>query len=158
MKKTVIGLFKSMHQVERALREIENSGYANSQISLVVKNSPAAGQLFNEEYAAEVTGDPALGLLHDFDSFLVQANNIEVPDIGTVSAGGPMAGALIQGDKSVSQALTYYGVDTDRAMTVENYVKDGQILAVIETESTKANKVSNILDGYGAHGVEKWSK
>lgn len=158
MKRTVLGLFKSLHQAERALREIENSGYANSQISLVIKNSPAAGQKFNEEYAAEISGDPKLGLLHDFDGFFVQANSIEVPDTGTVSAGGPLAGALIQGDKSIAQALTYYGVDTDRAFEVEKAVNQGQILVVIETESAKANKVANILDGYGAHDVAKWSR
>jgi len=158
LKRTVVGLFKAMHQAERALREIENSGYANSQISLAVKNSPDTGQRLNEEYAAEISGDPALGLLHDFNGFLVQANNIEVPDTGKVSAGGPLAGALIQGDKSISQALTYYGVDTNRAMAIEDYVNKGYILVVVETESSKTNKVANILDGYGAHGVEKWSK
>lgn len=158
MKRTVVGLFKSLHQAERALREIENSGYANSQISLLLRNSPETGRHFNEEYAAEVSADPALGLLHDFDGFLVQANNIEVSELGMVSAGGPLAGALIQGDKSLSQALTYYGVDTDRAIAVEDLVREGQVLTVIETESNKANKVANILDGHGAHGVEKWSK
>ncbi len=158
MKRTVVGLFKSMHQAERALREIENSGYANSQISMVVKNSPSTGQQYNEEYAAEISGDPSLGLLHDFNGLLVQANNIEVTDFGTVSAGGPVAGALLQGDKSIAQTLGYYGVNNDRAMEIENHVMQGDILVVLETEAAKANKVANIIEGYGAHGVEKWNK
>ncbi len=158
MRRTVIGVFKSMHQAERALSQIETEGYANSQISLVIKKQHEPNFSNNMEYAEEITGDPSIGMLHDFDSFLVQADAIDLPGIGSVMAGGPLAGALIQGDKTLAAALTYYGVGGERAAEIENFVDDGYVLAVIETNSTKSGEVANLLSGYGAHLVEKWSK
>lgn len=138
MRRTVIGLFKSLEQAEKALREIENEGFANNQISLAVKKDP----------------DSRL----DFNDFLVQADNINLPDIGNITAGGPLAGALIQGDKSLAESLTYYGVGGERSAEIQNYVNEGYTLAVIETNNEKASQVANILEGQGAHRVEKWSK
>jgi len=158
LRRTVIGLFKSMHQAEMALSEIETEGYANNQISLLVKKEVNRDRDLNEEYAEEITGEPSVGILHDFDSMLVQADNIELPVVGTVTAGGPLAGALIQGDKALAEALSYYGVSGERGAQIENFVSEGYILAVIETNNSKASEVANILNGYGAHRVEKWSK
>ena len=135
MRRTVIGLFKSLDQAERAISEIEMAGLANNQISLVAKRD----------------------LAHT-DGFLVQADNINLPFVGNVTAGGPLAGALIQGDKSLAESLTYYGVGGERTAQIENYVNDGFILAVVETNASKASEVANLLSGYGAHNVEKWSK
>lgn len=158
MRRTIIGVFKSLQQAERALSDIETNGYASSQISVVVKKSsdPSFGN--NSEYAEEITGNPSIGMLHDFDSFLVQADDIELPGIGHCIAGGPLAGALMQGDKPLAGALTYYGVGDESAAQIENFVRDGFVLAVIETNSTKSGEVANLLSGYGAHHVEKWSK
>lgn len=158
LRRTITGLFKSLTQANRALREIETSGFANNQISLVIKKDLNHDFKTNVEYAEEITGDPSIGILHDFDSFLVQADNIELPEVGTVTAGGPLAGALIQGDKSLVEALTYYGVSRDRSEQIENFVNKGYALAVVETNNSKASKVANVLNGYGAHHVEKWSE
>ncbi|MDT3700410.1 MAG: hypothetical protein RO469_13440 [Thermincola sp.] len=138
MRRTVIGLFKSLEQAEKALREIENEGFANNQISLVVKKDP----------------DSHL----DFNDFLILAENINLPNVGNVTAGGPLAGALIQGDKSLAESLSYYGVGGERPFEVEKFVNQGYVLAVIETNNEKASQVANVLEGQGAHHVEKWSK
>lgn len=158
MRRTVTGVFKSLQQAEQALDKIELSGYANNQISMVLKKSHDPNFGIGSEYAEEITGDPAIGMLHDFDSFLVQADNIELPVLGKVIAGGPLAGALIQGDKPLAVALTYYGISAEHAAEIENFVNDGYVLAVIETNNSKANEVTNILSGFGAHMVERWSK
>ncbi|HWI55501.1 MAG TPA: hypothetical protein VNT57_07395 [Desulfobacteria bacterium] len=158
MRRVVIGVFKSLHQAERALSKIETEGYASSQISLVIKKQHNPSFSNNMEYAEEITGDPSIGMLHDFDSFLVQADEIDLPGIGSVMAGGPVAGALVQGDKTLAAALSYYGVSGERAAEIENFVDDGFVLAIIETNSTKSGEVANLLSQYGAHMVEKWSK
>lgn len=158
MRRTVIGVFKSIHQAERALSTIETEGYANSQISLVIKKQHEPRFHNNVEYSEEITGDPSVGMLHDFDSFLVQTDNIELPGLGSVIAGGPLAGALAQGDKTLAAALTYYGVGGERAAEIVNLVDNGYVLAVIETNTTKSGEVANLLNEYGAHLVEKWSK
>lgn len=156
MRRTVLGLFKSLHQAERALKEIEASGFANNQISLVAKKVPGPPEKF--DYGETTLGNITSGVLHDFDGFLVQAGDIDLPVIGSVTAGGPLAGALIQGDKSLAESLSFYGVSGERGAEIENFVRDGYVLAVIETNSTKASEAANLLDGYGAHHVQKWSK
>ncbi len=156
MKRTIVGLFKSRTQAERALREIETSGYASSEISLVMPN--ISTREMNSEYSEEISGVPEVGMMHDFDSFLVQAPVIELPQIGHVTAAGPLSGILLRKDVSLHQALIYYGVGDEQAMDLENAVANGKLLAIIETDNSKAAKVANTLAGYGASSVEKWSK
>ncbi|MBU7005300.1 general stress protein [Phosphitispora fastidiosa] len=154
MRRTITGVFRSVTQAERAIDEIELQGYANNQISVVLKKTSEHG----ENHTGESLIDPTAGSLHDFNSVLVQADTIDLPEVGTVSAGGPLAGALVQGDKSLAESLTYYGVSGEYAAQLENFVSDGFFLTVIETNNSKASEVSNLLNKFGAHMVQKWSK
>lgn len=156
MRRTVIGLFKSLEQAENALRKIETLGLANNQISIVLKKPLDLDN--NDEYVEEISLQRSEGILHDFDGFLVQADDIELPDLGTVSAAGPLAGALLQEDKSLLDVLSYYGVDAEHALELEKHLQSGYVLTLIETNNEKANEVTNILSSYGGHQVLKWSK
>ncbi len=155
MRRTVTGVFKSLTQAERAIDEIETQGYANNQISVVLKKT---SEYAGENYTGESLIDPSAGSLHDFNSILVQADTIDLPVVGAVSAGGPLAGALVQGDKSLAESLTYYGISGEYAAQLENFVNEGFFLTVIETNNSKASEVSNLLNKFGAHMVQKWSK
>ncbi|GAW91012.1 general stress protein [Calderihabitans maritimus] len=154
VRRTIVGTFKSLDQARRAIKEICEEGLANNQISLVLKKNYKV----DAEYAEEVAGDLFENKLHDFRGILVQADDIELPEVGTVEAGGPLAGALRQGDKTLQEALTYYGVSKDMAAYYQQQVSQGRVLAVIETNNDKVNQTANILDGYGAKDVFKWSK
>lgn len=154
IRRTVVGLFSSLEQARRAIVEIGEDSLANNQVSLVIKKrSPA-----KEEYAAEIAGYPAPGTLDDFHGLLVQVQDINLDRIGSVEAGGPVAGAISQEDKGLAEVLGYYGMDFDRARYYEDQVATGMALVVIETNNDKVNQVANILLGYGGQQVEKWSK
>jgi len=156
MRRTITGLFKSLEQCEQAILKIDNNGLANNQISVVVKLAPQND--LNYEYAAEITGENAVEMLHDLDSLLVQVHDMQLEEVGPAAAGGPLAGALKQGDKSLATCLTYYGVNRDRARYLQKCVADGYVLTLIETDNSKANETANTLNHYGAQRVEKWSK
>ncbi|ADG82475.1 hypothetical protein Tfer_0491 [Thermincola ferriacetica] len=155
MRRTIVGLFKSLEQAENALKEIEGAGYANSDISIVAQNT---ADEYRAAYTEEVYGSPASGMPHDVDSFLVQAPAKEVPFVGPVSAAGPFAEPLINDNRRISEVLTYYGVSPEKARELESKVAGGHVLTVIQTDNSKASNVANILSGYGAFSVEKWSK
>lgn len=63
-----------------------------------------------------------------------------------------------QQEPGFSSALTYYGVGGERAAEIVNFVDNRYALAVIETNSTKSREVANLLNKYGGHLVENWSK
>ncbi|MFZ3172181.1 MAG: hypothetical protein WA118_09385 [Carboxydocellales bacterium] len=69
-----------------------------------------------------------------------------------------MGGALIQGDKSLSQVLAYYGVDLEQANYYQDKVGSNCTLVLTETDSSKSNEVANRLVNFGAFGVEMWSR
>lgn len=148
MRRAVIGWFKSLEQAQSAIREIGEARLANNEISLVMKAPEPAG--FNFEQAGE---------LSVFEGMLVQAETVELPELGRVSAVGPLGGTLMrEGDEGLSQGLANYGLPADRAKYYEEKVQQKKILTVIETESSKINQVANILSSFGGKDVEKWSR
>ncbi|MHB8172591.1 MAG: hypothetical protein ACYDG6_13800 [Thermincolia bacterium] len=154
MKRTVVALFADLSEAERAIKEID-PGLAYSQISVVVKNLPP--RTYNDTEFAEELNFHHREKLQNLDGVLVQSPVIDVPDLGKVAAAGPLAGALMQDDKGLSDSLIYYGIGTHEAVSLENQVREGATLVVIETDNSKVNQISNILHDYGAYDVKKWS-
>lgn len=155
MDKTVIGIFSSIDQTYRSLREIESTKLVND-ISIVSKNTINKNNT-SEEFAKEIS-DWETGLLSSFKGLLVQTEPFEVKGLGEVVAAGPLAGALMQKDKGISDCLVYYGVGTETAEKYEDMVGENGILTVIKSDGSKVNQIANILKGYGADYVEIWSK
>ncbi|MBO8168322.1 MAG: general stress protein [Thermoanaerobacteraceae bacterium] len=148
-RRTIVGVFNGVQQAVEAVKQIEDKGLANSGISLVTPMR----KLRDTETADEVS-IPGIDAL---EGWLVQVGEIDLPDVGTVTAGGPFAGAISQPDKNISDALNHYGVSASAAKKYQQEVKNGKILAVIETNNDKANQTVNLLRELGAK-VEKWSK
>ncbi|WP_227766122.1 hypothetical protein [Zhaonella formicivorans] len=143
-RSVILATFKSMDEARRAIKEIGEKGLANNQISLVVKH--------NENTNSGNPGAP----LPDFNGILVQAGPLPVEEIGSVVAGGPLSGALKQGDKNLAVSLNYYGVDGNHAAYYRSQVSAGLILLVIETNNDHAKQTANILDGYGGKDISQW--
>jgi len=154
MKRTVVALFSELAQAERAIKKID-PGLAYSQISVVVKNVPP--HAYNDTEYGEDISFRHQERLQSLDGVLVQSPVIDVPELGKVAAAGPLAGALMQDDKGLSDSLVYYGIGAHEALSLEEQVREGATLVVIETDASKANQVSNILLDYGAYDLKKWS-
>lgn len=156
MRRAVISWFKSLEQAQGAIKEIGEAKLANNEISLVVKADHPTRFWF--EMGEELT-EQAANPLAVFNGMLVQTQTIELPELGKVAAAGPLGGTLMrEGDEGLSQSLANYGLSEDRAKYYEQKVRDNMVLALIETDNSKVNRVANILSAFGGKDVEKWSR
>jgi hypothetical protein len=159
MRRAVIGVFKSLDQAKEATVEIRGESLANNYISVVVRSRTLYSGKHQEEFAQELTRFPAEKMLGIFDGYLVQSGPIELPEVGEVMAGGPLAGALVQEtEKGLAGNLANYGVTKDHANHYEQAVKDGRVLVVVEADSDYINEIANHLYTYGGRQIEKWSR
>ncbi len=155
MNRTIVGLFDNLPgAIEAVLKLSPHLG--SSQLSLVTRrNHHGAVIKPREEFAGELaygSSEP----LQPLDGLLIQTANLQVPVLGKVAAAGPLGGALAQEDKSLTDALTYYGLGLDNANYYQDKVRDNCTLVLIETDNSKVNAVANQLKSYGAFGVDKW--
>jgi len=150
IRRTIVALFNGSRQAVDLVKALNEKELANNQISLITPRK----RLEDMETAAEV----AVPGIDALEGWLVQIDDIDIPGVGRVTAGGPFAGAIGQGDKNISDILTYYGVAASRAKVYQEEVKRGKILAVIETNNDKASETANLMEQMGGHKVTKWSK
>lgn len=149
MKRTVVSLFENLEDAERAIKRIDPQ-LAYAHISIVVKNKPQHQDL-------EASMSPYETRLHSMNGVLVQSPVIDVPELGKVAAAGPLAGALMQDDKGLSDSLIYYGIGAHAAQDYQDKVRQGHTLVVIESDSAKTNEIANLLLHHGAYEAKKWS-
>lgn len=150
MKRTVVSLFEHLEDAERAIKLIDPQ-MAYAHISIVVKNNRKNPDLEASMSAYETR-------LHSMDGVLVQSPVIDVPQLGKVVAAGPLAGALMQDDKGLSDSLIYSGVNARAAQDYEDKVRKGHTLVVIGSDTSKTNEIANLLLQHGAYDVKKWSE
>ncbi len=159
MRRSVIGVFKSPNQAKQAIEEIRGESLANNYISVVVRSRTLYSDDHKEEFAQELTRFPAEKMLGIFNGYLVQSGPIELPGIGEVMAGGPLAGSLVQEtDKGLAGNLANYGLTHEHAVHYEREVLDGNVLVVVEADSDYINEIANHLYTYGGRQIEKWSR
>lgn len=150
IRRTIVAVFSGTQQAVDVIKEINERNLANNQVSLV---TPL--KRLNDMETADELSVPGVDAL---EGWLVQVDEIDLPGVGKVTAGGPFAGAISQPDKNIGLTLEYYGVNEHQAVAYQKEVAQGKILAVIETNNDKANETANLLQRMGGQEVTKWSK
>ena len=160
MQRTVTAIFKGPQQTKEAVEEIQGESLANSKISVLVRTEYIHQGSLQEELAAEITYYPPEINLDRFNSWLVQAPPMHVPNLGEVVAAGPLANELMKRPhgEGLVEALLSYGLSADRARHYEHEVRSGHYFVLITTEHEKVNSVGNALQKFGGRDIEKWSK
>lgn len=155
MLKTVIGLFDSRDQAEKAASDLRGSGFKD-EISILaadkdktVHKTTATG---SEELTSGVTTGGVLGGLAGLG---LGAGALAIPGIGPIIAAGPIAG-LVSGALTggVAGGLVDWGIPAERGKFYEGKIKEGKILASVRTEEGKINGAADILRRNGASDVE----
>ncbi|NLM40905.1 MAG: hypothetical protein GX199_01180 [Firmicutes bacterium] len=158
---TVIGVFSDISTAEKAVKALRNKGFKDNEISIVAKEDKArrggtdmeAGDEFATDSIAE--GTTWGGALGGVAGLLAGVGALAIPGIGPIVAAGPLAGALsgaVTG--GVAGGLIDLGIPEDKGRQYEENLKQGGVLAVIETSDDKANDASSILRQHGAKDVE----
>lgn len=166
MGQTVVGVFRSRDQGEKAIKKLRDSGFER-EISVVAKDEGRGGRGGEGgnggrrgdndfEVAGGVTDGVGWGAaIGGGAGLLAGAGALAIPGIGPILAAGPIAAALsgaVTG--GVAGGLLDFGIPEERGRQLEEEVKRGNILALVRTSDEKADKASSILKEHGASNVE----
>lgn len=159
---TVIGVFRDVSTAENAVKALRNKGFGDSEISIIAKDdqksqSGSQDMETGGDFGTDSLGDGTAwgGALGGVAGLLAGVGALAIPGIGPIIAAGPLAGVLsgaVTG--GVAGGLIDLGIPEERGRQYEEDLKQGGVLAVIETSKNKVNDASSILRENGAKDVE----
>ncbi len=174
MLKTVIGLFDSRNQAEKAASELRASGFKD-EVSILAADKTKSGKQSgggnsdNDSLISAITpggndagtgdltsGITTGGVLGGLAGLGLGAGALAIPGIGPIIAAGPIAG-IVSGALTggVAGGLVDWGIPADRGQFFEDKVKEGKVLASVRTDDDeKIDNAADILRRNGAHNVE----
>src|SRR5690554_3481033 len=152
---TIIGVFDDKDSAERALREIEDLGFTEEEISLVAKDE-GDGDSFMDQNLAD--GAATGGAIGGLAAIAASLGALTIPGIGPILAAGPIAAGLTGvAAGGIAGSLVDMGIPQDRGDYYENEVKNGKILAAVDlmdADDAEIEEISSIFHDYGANDVE----
>ncbi|WP_324717624.1 general stress protein [Carboxydochorda subterranea] len=160
MVATVIGVFDTREQAEKAVREMRNKGFANNEISVLAKGQARQGAGGGGGGDQEAGGDVSEGVwwggaLGGIAGLLAGIGALTIPGIGPVVAAGPLAatlGGAVTG--GVAGGLLDLGIPEERGRFYEGQLKSGKVLAVVQADSARIDTATQLLRDNGANNVE----
>lgn len=160
MVKTVIGVFDSHEQAEKAISDLRDSGFETNEISIVTKGKGQEGK--NQEEGGSVldmgttaSGTTTGGMLGGLAGLALGAGALTIPGLGPIIAAGPIAG-LLSGAATggIAGGLIDWGIPENRGQYYEDEVRKGRVLAAIRTHEQKIDPAAEVMRKNGAKGVE----
>jgi len=161
MSHTVVGVFESPNQAEKALNELKDSGFSPDQVSVVAKDTRETQSMVerSDMAGAETTGAGTGALLGGITGgiagWLIGIGALAIPGIGPIVAAGALATTL--GGAAVGAvaggligALVGAGVPEDDARGYETHVKEGRIL--ITAQAATGQQAQEARDAFDRHG------
>jgi len=172
MTKTVVGLFQSKGQAEKAVEELSSEGVDRKDVAIVTRDERgdrgeqgdrrAEARAGDSERETMNVGEPGVseglawgGGLGGLAGLAAGAGAMAVPGVGPVLAAGPLAASLTGAAAGgVAGGLIDYGIPEERGREYEKKVEEGSILTVVHTSGDKADRVASILRRNGAQDVK----
>lgn len=158
----VIGLFEQAAPAQQALQDLESSGYAHDDISLVMQQPGAAPELGAGETKADqgmVAGVSAGAVLGGIAGLAALA----IPGIGPILAAGPLAVALgaISGAAlgGLVGSFTGLGVPTEQAKQYEQAVRDGGVVLTVKVaDRADEERASAVIQRHNPQTVHSYTQ
>lgn len=159
-KKSVLGIYKSRFEVERAIDALKMDGFSTADISVLMPDS-AGSQDFAHTKGTKApegaaTGAGAGAIIGGTLGLLVGIGALAIPGVGPFIAAGPimavMAGVGVGGATGgVAGALIGFGIPEYEAKRYEGFVKNGGILLSVHADtSEEVTKAKKCLERTGA--------
>jgi len=165
--RTVVGLFDTMEQANRAVDELNREGISRDEISVIANNeknqyadySSGSGQVGKGIAGGAGAGAAVGGGL----GLLAGLTALAIPGFGPVIAAGPIAAALTGAGIGAATGgliggLTKAGVHESDAHLYEEGVRRGGVLVTVRTSGDHTDHVSDVLDRNGAIDVDEKSR
>jgi len=176
---TVIGLFNTMDDAQRAVHALIDSGFRREGISLVARDERGQpvrqNAVGDTESAAEGAGAGAVGgtVVGGAIGLLIGAGLLTIPGIGPVLAAGPLAaaigtataaagaGALGAGLGAATGGLVGgligAGVPEDEANYYNQSVQRGNVLVSATIDNSSAASARDLMHRHGAVDIDNRS-
>jgi len=164
VQKTVVGIFRDETSAERAVRSLRDDGFTEQEISIVAKENGRGGSGRQSGRQAQGTTMRDDGVSDGVASgaawgglagLALGAGALAIPGIGPIVAAGPIAAALTgAATGGLAGGLIDWGIPEERGRELQEEVKQGKILAILQCSDNKVNKAANILRENGANNVE----
>lgn len=158
MAKTVIGVFESRDQAEKAIDQLRDSGFDKNEISILTKGKAQDLSIEGGEDVDTGTatgGTTAGGILGGIAGLALGAGALAIPGLGPIMAAGPIVG-LLSGAATggIAGGLIDLGIPEDRGRYYEGEVRKGGVLAAIRSNEQKIQSAADIMRENGAKDVE----
>lgn len=170
MAKTVLGLFETFPDAERAQRALAEKGIGRNDISVIFLNSPGqrahfpiGGDQYADPGAEEAGAGAAKGAaVGGAAGVALGLAALAIPGIGPVLAAGPLLAALGGGAAgaftgSLVGAISRLGVPDTEAERYHEGVRRGGVLVGVHTDDAQVGHVAALLRELGAVDIEKRS-
>lgn len=168
--KIVGGVFGTVEEAERTIRELQGLGFTKEDISVFAKDSDSVQDLEDHTDVDATTdkedrgknsgkgaGIGALsgGVLGGIVGLIAETALLTIPGIGPLAAAGPLATTLAGlGTGAVGGgivgALVGAGIPEDQAKEYEKYLEDGNIVVLLEVDENQQNEVYRVFIDSGS--------
>jgi len=164
-KNSVIAIYENHDQAEKAVRELQKSGFDMKKLSIVGRDRHT-----EEHVVGYYTAGDRMKYWGTLGAFwgglwglLFGAAVFWVPGLGPLVVGGPLVSwivaalegaAVVGGLSALGGGLYSIGVPKDSILKYEREIASDRYLLVAHGTSDEVRQAKNILDTTGAHGVE----
>lgn len=157
----IVGVFESRERAREAIEALEAEGFSEDDLSIVARQQEGqeGGGQDSGDLTADITQGAAWGGgLGALGGLLAGAGALAIPGIGPILAAGPLAaglsGAVAGG---VAGGLIDMGIPEEAGQQFEEDVKQGRLLAIVETEEDdQVGRVERLLEEYGADEIQSY--
>lgn len=158
---TTIGVFSSQQEAERAVETLHDDGFTEEEISLLARDESQGGQQQGGQMADQEGMDDATdgaawgGGLGAVGGLMASAGALAIPGIGPILAMGPLAatlGGAVAG--GIGGGLLDMGIPEERGKQIEEEVRQGRVLCIVESDGNRTNDAARIMREAGADSVE----
>lgn len=161
--RTVVGLFDSMDEANRAADQLRAAGIDSAHMSVVAGNESnryddyVSTEDKTKDAASRAGTGAAIGGGLGMVAGLVA---LAIPGFGPVIAAGPIAAALTGAAAGAATGgliggLTAAGVNESDARLYERRLREGGVLLTVRTSSDMSDEVADIMDNNGARDVDE---
>jgi hypothetical protein len=166
-ERTVVGIFRSMDDAQRALDALQQEGFSRDEISFIANKNASESWGGSDaatdkgDTASDIAADAGIGaVLGGVGGLLLSFAALAIPGIGPVLAAGPILAAL--GGAGIGAAaggligaLTESGIPHEHAEHYAESIRRGDILVTIRAEGARADRAAEILDDNGADDIDR---
>jgi len=165
--RTVVGLFDSLPEANRAVDELVREGVSRDDVSVIASNAndryPEYSSGTGEVGKGTAKGAGAGAVVGGGLGLIAGLTALAIPGFGPIIAAGPIAAALTGAGIGAASGgliggLSKAGVSENDARLFEEAVRRGDVLVTVRTSGDHADHVSDVLDRNGAKDVDEKSR